>query len=117
MVWCRYFTANPRDQGFFKAFSDVGVGDLSGNGAFNAQTLVVMQYLDKVVAGLGSNAGQLMKDKVPSHNARGVDVSYFKVGHVGCIDRRNRQEKQAVCCGNGPQEWLKLSIFQSIEAD
>lgn len=77
-LFVKYFTANPGDQAFFKAFAGVGVGDLPGNSAFNAQTMAVMQYMDKIVAGMGSNHVQLMQAKKADHAARGVDGSYFK---------------------------------------
>ena len=78
-LFVKYFTANPGDQALFKSFAGVGVGDLPSNAAFNKQTLAVMNYMDKVVAGMGSNAAQLMKDQVAPHTARGISVDQIKV--------------------------------------
>lgn len=78
-LFLKYFAANPGDKAHFKKFSSVADGDLPGNAAFNAQTLAVMQYFDKIVAGATSNAADLMKAQVAPHAARGVDVSYFQV--------------------------------------
>ena len=77
-LFVKYFTKNPGDQAHFKKFAGVGVGDLPGNAAFNAQTLVVLEFLDKLVAGLGSNAGDLMAAQKAPHTARGVGMPEFK---------------------------------------
>ena len=78
----RYFTANPGDQAHFKKFAGVGIGDLPGNAAFNAQTKAVMEFLDKLVAGLGSNAGDLMAAQKAPHAARGVGLAEFGVSRI-----------------------------------
>ena len=73
-LFVSYFTANPGDQALFKSFAGVPIGQLSGNADFNKQTLAVVSYVDKVVAGLGGNANQLMKDQVEPHKARNISI-------------------------------------------
>lgn len=81
----RYFAANPADQALFSKFAGVAHGDLAGNSAFQAQTLVVMQYMEKIVNSLGGGAADLMAAQVPSHKGWGVDSSYFKVSSFFCL--------------------------------
>jgi hypothetical protein len=76
-LFVAYFAAHPGDQALFKKFANVAAKDLPGNAAFNHQTLAVMSYLDKVVAGLGTNCAQLMKDQVAPHKARHIGVDKF----------------------------------------
>eukprot|EP01069_Polyplicarium_translucidae_P006756 Polyplicarium_translucidae@DN3015_c0_g1_i1.p1 len=73
-----FFAANPGDQKLFKKFAGVANADLPSNAAFNAQTLAVMNYLAKVVAGLGGNAKDLMKAQVAPHKPRNVGKAEFK---------------------------------------
>lgn len=76
-LFVKYFTANPGDQAHFKKFAGVGIGDLPGNADFNAQTLAVFQFLDKLVGALGSNATDLMAAQKAPHTARGVGAAEF----------------------------------------
>nr|AAA74446.1 F-I hemoglobin [Urechis caupo] len=68
-IFFKYLTAYPGDLAFFHKFSSVPLYGLRWNPAYKAQTLTVINYLDKVVDALGGNAGALMKAKVPSHDA------------------------------------------------
>ena len=76
-LFLKYFAANPADKAHFKKFASVPDSGLAGNADFNAQTLVVMQYFDKMVAGLTSNAADLMKAQVAPHKARNVGAPEF----------------------------------------
>lgn len=70
-LFVEYFAAHPEDLSHFKKFSSC-----SGP-AYQAQTLAVMEYLDKVVAGLGTNGGDLMKAKAVDHDPRGIGKPEF----------------------------------------
>nr|1ITH_A Chain A, Hemoglobin (cyano Met) [Urechis caupo]1ITH_B Chain B, Hemoglobin (cyano Met) [Urechis caupo] len=76
-IFFKYLTAYPGDLAFFHKFSSVPLYGLRSNPAYKAQTLTVINYLDKVVDALGGNAGALMKAKVPSHDAMGITPKHF----------------------------------------
>nr|AIK19250.1 F-I hemoglobin [Urechis unicinctus] len=76
-IFIKYLITYPGDIAFFDKFSTVPIYALRSNAAYKAQTLTVISYLDKVIQGLGSDAGALMKAKVPSHEAMGITTKHF----------------------------------------
>ena len=78
---CRYLEANPGDIQFFPKFEKVSLGHLLYNADFQAQTLVVMEFLSQVVNKLGNitEAGNMLKDRVRTHKPRSISMAQFEV--------------------------------------
>lgn len=72
-------TAYPQDQKLFKKFSDVACADLPANPDFNAQTLTVMDFLEKTVENLGGDAESMMAAQGDIHKSWAVGYPQFKV--------------------------------------
>ncbi|ELU11893.1 hypothetical protein CAPTEDRAFT_18433 [Capitella teleta] len=79
-LFLRYLGANPGDMVFFPKFENVAYNDLVSNSAFNAQTLVVMEFLGKVVVNLGdlNKAGAMLQERVKTHKPRSISMAQFE---------------------------------------
>ena len=81
IVFCRYLEQNPGDMQFFPKFSKVAHDKLVYDQHFNAQTLVVFEFLAKVVDNLGDvkAAGNLLRERVRTHKPREITMAQFEV--------------------------------------
>ncbi|ELU11901.1 hypothetical protein CAPTEDRAFT_192931 [Capitella teleta] len=80
-LFMRYLTIYPGDLAFFPKFEHEGVGDhLRHNADFQAQTLVVCQFLSKVIASLSDMdaAKAMLQERVRTHAPRGIAMAQFE---------------------------------------